>query len=158
MQTQSPMQLMSPWHDLNSLPLSNNKSSRPTGPVRSHGVSTVSPCDEKPLYMKLFLLSNFKPFPIREHTFTCIVPCFLDKPAWNNYWKNTVDEKKKKLASSRTVLLIQTAEQIPLSCLSSWKFQNLPCDLHFLKPIQAVADEAARCRAEKEPQICIWSR
>ncbi len=40
--------------------------------------------------------------------------------------------RQQTSASSHTVLLIQLAEPIPLSCLSSWKLSSLPCDLHFL--------------------------
>lgn len=44
--------------------------------------------------------------------------------------------RQQTSARSHAVLLIQSAEQIPLSCLSSWKFESLPCDLHFLNQIQ----------------------
>lgn len=86
------------------------------------------------------------------HTTSVCTTCFLPIPPQSEYWNKTQwfvfpgenQLRQQTFTSSNTVLLIQLAEQIPLSCLCSWKFKSLPCDLHFMNQIQ-VSGRRWRC-------------
>lgn len=83
--------------------------------------------------------------------------CCAATPARAGYWKNTVvfislkkaKQQQKNLwqkpsPSCHTILLTHLAEQILLSCLSSWKFNGLPRGVHFL----------SKCRSETASEKC----
>lgn len=71
---------------------------------------------------------------IIEETVVCVS---LRKPA-----------EATNLRLTHTLLLTYLAEQIPLSCLSSWKFNSLPCDLHF-----SSADSGPRQASEESRSV-----